>query len=219
MEKRGRVRDALWSTLLFHRKMLSFRKRVAQIEYFPAQPVLICSHVTYFLTNRIWEKWYVLLLGKAFNKSSMGASAPSPHLFPFCQLDVWCWGLRECGSGKVPGVWMTTERGATGRLNALLGTWARQTFTVSEHYTYGSLYHSLWVYTEKQNTPSLSQRSGRAEKMVKRWSPRICVHLDSGTLLFTTRLSSWTSKNIQIIFSWARCGHPFWVGDPVMVQK
>ena len=155
---------------------------------------------------------------KAFNKRSMGIQCPlhthSPSAGWICVM------LRPQGTRQVEkflvSEWPQRGEPPAGS-NILLGTWARQTFTVSEHYTYGSLYHSLWVYTEKQNTPSVSQRNAGQRK----WSKMVpkSVYIDSGTLLFMTRLSSWISKNIQIIFSWAQCGHPFWVGDPVMVQK
>lgn len=162
--------------------MLSW-KEVAQIESI-SQTTLYSFVVMWLaLTNRIWEEVIFVAAGPRLLRKEVWAHVCPLHTDPLLPVGcVWCWGLRKCGSWKSS--WCLNDHGEGSHRqtsNAFLGSCARQTFTVSEHYTYGSLYHSRWVYTEKQNTPSLSQSSSRAEETVKDAPESVCI--DSGTLV------------------------------------
>lgn len=45
----------------------------------------------------------------------------------------------------------------------------------------------------------------------RRCSPNLCAHVLSQVLV--TRLGSWLSRKVHVIFTWAQDFHPFWMGN------
>ena len=152
--------------------MLSW-KEVAQIESI-SQTTLYSFVVMWLaLTNRIWEEVIFVAAGPRLLRKE--ACAPST-LIPFYQLDVCdAEASGNAAVGKVPGVWMTTERGATGRLRTPFWVRAQDKLLPCQNITRMDLFITATGFILRNTILPVWARAVAGQRRQSRMLPNLCA--------------------------------------------